>query len=107
TAPNLFTPAAINGNGNGESGGAERLPFAMKATIREFIVDYDPPTISQPVVYQFLFETYHDHIAHRDQQQVKGQIANVLSKLADGDDAILDVVRQATGNGPKIFRRRP
>ena len=104
TAPTLFTPAATNGNGHGEE--QPRAPFAMKATIQDFIDTAHPPRITQPLIYEHLCDLYWDSISHRDQQQVRGQITNILTKLSEGDEAILEVVQEATGNSPKIFRVR-
>lgn len=101
----MFQPVVTNGNGHGEDQDEPvRPPFPLKTKIREFVQTAGLPRISQPVIYDFLWRNYRNAIAHRDQNQVKGQITNVLSKLSEGDDAVLEVVQEAVGGNPKIFR---
>ena len=98
----LFTPVSISTNG-GTEGATEKAPFAMKEAIRNFVRERGNGDVSQPLVYKHLVAHHNASISHRDQQQVRGQITGVLSKMTKGAEPELKFLRKDS-QGTNIYR---
>lgn len=102
----LFTPTFVsdNDNGNGNGSREPRAPFPMKEAVRTIIKGLGQDAeITQPVVFKIIMKLHAEHVAHRNKQHVRGQITGILSKLAEGENPELVVVKEADGNEPKVF----
>jgi hypothetical protein len=101
----LFSPTSISGNGSSNGNGSdERAPFAMKHAIRNIIRDLGDAKVTQPLLYREVCKRHHLSVAHRKQQHVKGQIAGILSKLAESNPPELEVVDAGHGRDPRVYK---